>query len=223
MKIMNQKLVKIDGKPNPPKNGNKVKVLYTRISATHQNLGRQQVDASNYHIVIEDKISGSVPFFERPGGARIKNMVERGVDIELSVWQIDRLGRDVRDILNTIHYFNSKNICITFVSQGLKTIDADGKENPITKMLIGIIGTVSMIELSNIRERTQQGRELAKLQGKFLGRKKGTTESTIQFLEKHKKPIELLRKGYKGVEIARICNISLNTITKIKKLNNQNL
>jgi DNA invertase Pin-like site-specific DNA recombinase len=220
---MNQKLVKIDGKPNPPKNGNKVKVLYTRISATHQNLGRQQVDASNYHIVIEDKISGSVPFFERPGGARIKNMVERGVDIELSVWQIDRLGRDLRDILNTIHYFNSKNICITFVSQGLKTIDADGKENPITKMLIGIIGTVSMIERSNIRERTQQGRELAKLQGKFLGRKKGTTESTIQFLEKHKKPIELLRKGYKGVEIARICNISLNTITKIKKLNNQNL
>ena len=78
MKIMNQKLVKIDGKPNPPKNGNKVKVLYTRISATHQNLGRQQVDASNYQIVIEDKISGSVPFFERPGGARIKNMVERG-------------------------------------------------------------------------------------------------------------------------------------------------
>jgi DNA invertase Pin-like site-specific DNA recombinase len=220
---MNQKLVKIDGKPNPPKNGNKVKVLYTRISATHQNLGRQQVDASNYHIVIEDKISGSVPFFERPGGARIKNMVERGVDIELSVWQIDRLGRDVRDILNTIHYFNSKNICITFVSQGLKTIDADGKENPITKMLIGIIGTVSMMELSNIRERTQQGRELAKLQGKFLGRKKGTTESTIQFLEKHKKPIELLKKGYKGVEVAKICNISLNTITKIKRLNNQNL
>ena len=35
--------------------------------------------------------------------------------------------------------------------------------------------------------------------------------------------IELLRKGYTGVEIARICDISLNTITKIKKLNNINL
>jgi DNA invertase Pin-like site-specific DNA recombinase len=220
---MNQKLVKIDGKPNPPKNGNKVKILYTRVSTTDQNLGRQQVDSSNYQIVIEDKISGSVPFFERPGGARIKNMVERGVDIELSVWQIDRLGRDVRDILNTIHYFNSKNICITFVSQGLKTIDADGKENPITKMLISIIGTIGEMTRNAILEATQQGRELAKLQGKFLGRKKGTTESTIQFLEKHKKPIELLRKGYKGVEIARICDISLNTITKIKKLNNINL
>ena len=133
------------------------------------------------------------------------------------------MGRDVRDILNTIHYFNSKNICLTFVSQGLKTIDADGKENPITKMLISIIGTIGEMTRNAILEATQQGRELAKLQGKFLGRKKGTTESTIQFLEKHKKPIELLRKGYKGVEIARICNISLNTITKIKKLNNQNL
>jgi len=220
---MNQKLVKIDGKPNLPKNGNKVKVLYTRVSTIDQNLGRQQVDASNYQMVIEDRISGSVPFFERPGGARIKNMVERGVDIELSVWQIDRLGRDVRDILNTIHYFNSKNICITFVSQGLKTIDADGKENPITKMLISIIGTIGEMTRNAILEATQQGRELAKLQGKFLGRKKGTTESTIQFLEKHKKPIELLRKGYRGVEVAKICHISLNTITKIKRLNNQNV
>jgi DNA invertase Pin-like site-specific DNA recombinase len=175
-------------------------------------------------MVIEDKISGSIPFFQRPGGLQIKSLIEKkGIDIELSVWQIDRLGRDVRDILNTIHYFNSKNICITFVSQGLKTIDVDGKENPITKMLISIIGTIGEMTRNAILEATQQGRNLAKIQGKYLGRKKGSKESVIQFLEKHKKPIDLLKKGYKGVEIARICNISLNTITKIKKLNNQTL
>ena len=221
---MNQILEKIDCTPNQNKIGKKVKVLYTRVSTIDQNLGRQQVDASNYQMVIEDKISGSIPFFQRPGGLQIKSLIEKkGIDIELSVWQIDRLGRDVRDILNTIHYFNSKNICITFVSQGLKTIDVDGKENPITKMLISIIGTIGEMTRNAILEATQQGRNLAKIQGKFLGRKKGTTESTIQFLEKHKKPIDLLKKGYKGVEIARICNISLNTITKIKKLNNQTL
>ena len=221
---MNQILEKIDYPPNQNKIGKKVKVLYTRVSTIDQNLGRQQVDASNYQIVIEDKISGSVPFFERPGGAKIKSLIEKkGIDIELSVWQIDRLGRDVRDILNTIHYFNSKNICITFVSQGLKTIDVDGKENPITKMLISIIGTIGEMTRNAILEATQQGRNLAKIQGKYLGRKKGSKESVIQFLEKHKKPIDLLKKGYKGVEIARICNISLNTITKIKKLNNQTL
>jgi DNA invertase Pin-like site-specific DNA recombinase len=221
---MNQILEKIDYPPNQNKIGKKVKVLYTRVSTIDQNLGRQQVDASNYQMVIEDKISGSIPFFQRPGGLQIKSLIEKkGIDIELSVWQIDRLGRDVRDILNTIHYFNSKNICITFVSQGLKTIDVDGKENPITKMLISIIGTIGEMTRNAILEATQQGRNLAKIQGKYLGRKKGSKESVIQFLEKHKKPIDLLKKGYKGVEIARICNISLNTITKIKKLNNQTL
>ena len=220
---MNQILEKIDYTPNQNKIVKKVKVLYTRVSTIDQNLGRQQVDASNYQMVIEDKISGSVPFFDRPGGARVKSLIEKGVDIELSVRQIDRLGRSILDILNTIHYFNSKNICISFIAQNLKTLDNDGKENPITKMIISILGVVGEMERNAILERTQEGRELAKIQGKFLGRKKGTTESTIQFLEKHKKPIDLLKKGYKGVEVAKICNISLNTITKIKKLNNQTL
>ena len=219
---MNQILEKIDYTPNPPKIGKKVKVLYTRVSTIDQNLGRQQVDASNYQMVIEDKISVSVPFFDRPVGARVKSLIEKGVDIELSVWQIDRLGRSILDILNTIHYFNSKNICISFIAQNLKTLDNDGKENPITKMIISILGVVGEMERNAILERTQEGRELAKIQGKFLGRKKGTTESTIQFLEKHKKPIDLLKKGYRGVEVAKICHISLNTITKIKRLNNQN-
>jgi DNA invertase Pin-like site-specific DNA recombinase len=220
---MNQILEKIDCTPNQNKIGKKVKVLYTRVSTIDQNLGRQQVDASNYQIVIEDKISGSVPFFERPGGAKIKSLIEKGMDIELSVWQIDRLGRNILDILNTIQYFTSNNICISFEAQNLKTLNNDGKENAITKMIVSILGLVGMMELAQITERTQEGRKLAQIQGKFLGRKKGTTESTIQFLEKHKKPIDLLKKGYKGVEVAKICNISLNTITKIKKLNNQTL
>ena len=74
---MNQKLVKIDGKPNQNKIEKKVKVLYTRVSTIDQNLGRQQVDASNYQILIEDKISGATPFFERPGGLQIKSLIEK--------------------------------------------------------------------------------------------------------------------------------------------------
>ena len=220
---MNQILEKIDYNPNPPKIGKKVKVLYTRISTLQQNMGRQQVDASNYHIVIEDRISGMIPFFERPGGAKVKSLIEKGVDFELHIWQIDRLGRSIRQILDTIHYFTSKNICISFVAQNLRTLNDDGKENAITKLIINILGCVAEMDRTAILERTQEGRKLAQIQGKFLGRKKGTTESTIQFLEKHKKPIDLLKKGYKGVEVAKICNISLNTITKIKKLNNQTL
>lgn len=47
-----------------------------------------------------------LPFFEREGGKQIRKLVEKGAIRSLAVWAIDRLGRDLLDILNTIHYFN---------------------------------------------------------------------------------------------------------------------
>ena len=82
-----------------------MKILYVRISSLDQKTDRQRVNESDFNLVIEDKVSGSVPFFERQGGKRILEIIEKGEEIELSVFQIDRLGRDVRDIVNTIHYF----------------------------------------------------------------------------------------------------------------------
>jgi hypothetical protein len=42
----------------------------------------------------------------------------------------------------------------------------------------------------------------------------------LEFLskEKNKKALELLKKGYKGVEVSKIVGININTITKVKKL-----
>jgi len=93
-----------------------MKVLYCRVSTVEQNLDRQKVNEEQYNYTVEDKCSGSIPFFERQGGIEIKKLVEKGLVSSLSVWQIDRLGRDLRDIMNTIHYFNEKKIRITFVS-----------------------------------------------------------------------------------------------------------
>ena len=45
-----------------------MKVLYVRISTVEQNTDRQRVNASDYDYVVEDKISGSTEFSERPGG-----------------------------------------------------------------------------------------------------------------------------------------------------------
>jgi DNA invertase Pin-like site-specific DNA recombinase len=186
-------------------------------------MDRQRVNEKDFQEVIEDKCSGSIPFFERPGGLEIRNLVEKGVLKSLSVWQIDRLGRDLRDIMNTIHYFNQKNISINFVSQGLTTLDHEGKENPISKMIISILGIVGEMERSQIRERQSQGIKIAKLKGAYTGRKIGSKESVLDFLskEKNKKAVEYLKKGYKVVEISKLTNLHINTITKIKKLSLQ--
>ena len=111
-------------------------ILYCRVSSIDQKTDRQRVNEKDFKIVVEDKCSGSIPFFERSGGKEILNYVEKGIVTSLSVWTIDRLGRDIRDILNTIHFFNERNIPIIFVSQGLRTIDENGNVNAITKLMI---------------------------------------------------------------------------------------
>jgi DNA invertase Pin-like site-specific DNA recombinase len=197
-----------------------MKILYVRISSIDQKTDRQKVQEKDFNLVVEDKVSGSVPFFERQGGKVILDLVEKGEIEELCVWQIDRLGRDVRDIVNTIHFFTERKICISFINQGLKTLNPDKTENPISKMVINILGIVSEIERTQILERQRQGIDLAKSKGVYKGRKSGTQEDTLKFLSKpkNKKVIELMRIGYKSKDISTLVGVHINTITKIKKV-----
>jgi DNA invertase Pin-like site-specific DNA recombinase len=197
----------------------KIKVLYVRVSTLDQKTDRQRVTENDFDLVVEDKCSGSISFFEREGGKEIKKLVDEGILQTLSVWQIDRLGRDLRDIMNTIHYFNQKGVCINFVSQGLSTLDHQGKENPISKMIISILGIVGEMERNQIKERQLEGIRIAKLKGAYNGRKVGSKEDVLSFLskEKNKKAVEYLKKGFNGVEVSKLTGLHLNTITKIKK------
>jgi DNA invertase Pin-like site-specific DNA recombinase len=197
-----------------------MKVLYVRCSTADQKTDRQRVNENDFNLVIEDKCSGAVPFFEREGGKEIKKLTEQGIIKSLAIYSIDRAGRDLRDIINTIHYFTSKGICISFISQGLSTLSPDGKENSLSKLIISILGTVAEMERIQIRERQMEGIRIAKLKKVYKGRKEGSKEDTLAFLskEKNKRALELLKKGYKAVEISKITDIHINTITKIKKL-----
>lgn len=197
-----------------------MKVLYCRVSTLDQKTDRQRVTESDYKLVVEDKCSGALPLFERPGGIEIKKLIDNNILTSLSVWQIDRLGRNLRDIINTIHYFAEKKITIYFVSQGLSTLDEQGKENPISKLIISILGIVGEMERSQIKERQLEGIRIAKLKGTYTGRKTGSKESLITFLskEKNKKAYDYLRKGYKVGEVAKITDLHINTVSKIKKL-----
>jgi DNA invertase Pin-like site-specific DNA recombinase len=197
-----------------------MRILYTRTSTFGQSTDRQKVNEKNYDLVIEDKISGAIPFFERDGGKRIMDLINKGGITHLGVWQIDRLGRSLHDIINTIHYFNGLKIPIEFISQGLRTIDEEGKENPISKMVISILGVVAEMERTQIKERQKEGIHVAKLRGKYLGRKTGSTETTLDFLSKpqNKKALEYLRKGFKNTEVSKLVGLHENTITKIKRL-----
>ena len=77
-----------------------ISVLYVRISSLDGKTDRQRVNEKEFDKVIEDKCSGSIPMFERDGGRQLKKWIDEGVITSISIWQIDRGGRDLRDILN---------------------------------------------------------------------------------------------------------------------------
>lgn len=201
-----------------------MKVLYVRTSTIQQNTDRQRVNEKDYQLVIEDKCSGSIDLFERDGGKKLLKLIEKGVKIELSIWEIDRLGRNLLCILNNIKFFNDKNICIHFVSQGLSTLQPDGTEKNITKMIISILGTLAEMGKKISRERQLEGIAIAKLNNKYSGRAKGSNEDVFKFLAKPNnfKALDYMKKGYKNIEVAKIVGVHFNTITKIRKVANIN-
>jgi len=196
-------------------------ILYTRTSTIEQNSERQLINKKDYNILIQDKCSGTIPFFERNGGNRILKLSEENKALSITVHAIDRLGRNLLDILNTINYFTKKKVNIYFKQQGLHTLDEEGNENPISKMIISILGVVAEMERKQIRERQLEGIAIAKAKGIYKGRNKGTKESALKFLnkDKNKKALDLLNKDYKNVEVAKIVGIHPNTVVKIKKTN----
>ncbi len=197
-----------------------MRLLYCRVSSLDQKTDRQKVNESDYNLVVEDKCSGAIPFFERPGGQEIKKYLEKGILKELGVLQIDRMGRDLRDILNTIHFFTERRVSIYFISQGLKTLDENHKENPISQMVISILGIIGQMERNLSKERQLEGIRIAKLKGAYLGRREGSAESVLDFLskQKNKKALEYLQKGFKLKEVAKLVDLNINTVSKIKKL-----
>src|SRR5512133_2863283 len=118
MLLMTKNRTKLASNHYYPKNM-KISILYVRCSSLEQRTDRQRVNEKDFDKVIEDKCSGTIPMFQRPGGIELLSLIEKGVVALISVWQIDRCGRDLRDIINFLHFTTEKRIPVYFVSQGL--------------------------------------------------------------------------------------------------------
>lgn len=201
------------------KNMRKISILYTRVSTLDQRTDRQRVNEKEFDMVVEDKCSGAIPFFERPGGKEILSYIEKGIVESISAITIDRLGRDMLDILQTLNFLNQKLIPVFFINQGIRTIDEDGKENPISKLIISTLAIISEMTRNQIRENQLGGIKLAKARGIYTGRKVGTKEDIHKFLSKpkNKKALEYLKRGMSNTEAAKLAGVHINTVTKIKK------
>ena len=196
-----------------------MKVLYTRVSTTEQNIDRQIIDKDKYDYVLIDTCSGSIPLFERPNGGQIEKLIKRGELKELHVHSIDRLGRNTIDVLSTWKDFTEKGIRIICKNPSIQNIDEDGKVDQFSSLLTGILSILSQYEKSTIRERQMEGIRLRQEKGLYRGRRINTRDTPTQLLKKpkSKKILEYIDKGYTYENISKIIPCSRTTIVKVKK------
>ena len=190
-----------------------MKAKYIRVSTKEQNTDRQ-TDFDG--LIYPDECSGSIPFKERP---EAKKLLDNKEITEVHVHSIDRLGRNTLDIMQTIQDFTSKGINVVSTKEGLQTI-IDGKENPIAKMMIGILGTLAEFELSRIKERQAEGIAKAKAKGVYKeGRKIGSSESIEVFVNKASTQsiLKYLRNNESVRRTALLSKTSEGTVKKVKK------
>lgn len=196
-----------------------MKVKYNRVSTLQQSGNRFSIDNDRYDIILLDKISGSVPFKERPKAVELCKMIEKGLVTEIVVEEFSRLGRNTGDVINTLCWLEEKQINVLVRNISLQS-RPNGVKNPIWNLISSVMSSLYEMELENIKERTSVGRLVYVQKGGRLGRPNGSTETELNFLKKEssQKIIKGLKKGLTIREIAMTTKTSTKTVMKVKSL-----
>jgi len=198
-----------------------MKVFLLRVSTEEQSELRQIQNVEGFDKVIIDKCSGLVDLWNRPNIVKnkIKKLVDNGTIKHIEVHSIDRLGRDTLSVLSVWKELTDKGVRVVCRNPNFQNLNDSGEKDYFSELLLNILSTMSSFEKSMIKTRQMEGIRVTQMISpeKYSGRKQNTKESTLKFLQKHSKAVSYLEKGMKGVEVSKLCDISLNTITKIKR------
>ncbi len=203
---------------NPKKVIMKEKYFYIRVSTVEQNVARQtSVFEKEEGVKIIDKISGDVPFFERPSAKRILKAVEQKTISELVVYDIDRLGRDLVDFVTTVDFFSKNNICVTVRKMNLSSL-RDGKKDPSFEIIANVLAIFAQSELARIRERQAEGIAEAKKRGAYKGKPKGAKNKDFKSkVEKYPNVKACLESGMSIDKTVSATGVSRSTVKRIRK------
>ena len=194
-----------------------MRARYNRVSTPNQKIERQLAKQFSDEIIYNDVVSGAVEFGKRDGGARLITEIENGKINYVSVSSIDRAGRNLQDIINTISYFDKHNVTLKVDNLGLES-RVNGKKNQTFDLIVSVMANVAVMERETLLERQREGIAIAKAKGTYKGRVRGSVESSDEFLAKYKGVVKLLKKNISLRKIAKLEDVSLGTVQKVKKL-----
>lgn len=151
--------------------------VYCRVSSDDQkerDTIDNQVDILNTYIemdstlkkvseYLDDGISGTIPFQERPFGKKLIEDAEKGLFDTVLVWKIDRFGRDTLSGLSSIELLRNYNVEIISITEPFDLNTPTGRFQFITYL------NMAELERNNILDRMFLGATRAAKQGKWLG------------------------------------------------------
>jgi DNA invertase Pin-like site-specific DNA recombinase len=175
---------------------------YARVSTQEQtlNLQKDALEKAGCIKIFTDTASGAN--IERKGLEDAVNYVREGDT--LVVWRLDRLGRSLKHLIETISTLDSRKIGFKSLTENIDTTTSGGK------LIFHIFGALAEFERNLIRERTNAGLQAARVRGRLGGRPKAKSLDTA-------KKVALAQSLYddKNNSIEEICktlNISRSTL-----------
>ena len=110
------------------------------------------------------------------------------------LWKLDRLGRDLRHLVNTVHDLTARAV-------GLKVLTGQGAAidttTPASKLVFGIFAALSEFERELISERTVAGLAAARARGRKGGRPHMMTATKLR--------LAMAAMGQPETQVSRLC------------------
>lgn len=163
---------------------------YIRVSSKEQNEERQIRALKEYYPELQadnifiDKESGKD--FDRANYQAMKTLLRNGDTVIIK--ELDRLGRNKDMIKQELKDMKDLGVRVKVLNVPTTLMDIPkGQEwliDMVNNILIEVLGAIAEEERNKIRSRQAEGIEIAKEQGKYTGREKGTTKIDIKDFEK---------------------------------------
>jgi DNA invertase Pin-like site-specific DNA recombinase len=177
---------------------------YARVSTADQYLGMQEdaLKGAGCEDIFKDIVSGAKT--ARPGLHSAISHLRKGDT--LVVWRLDRLGRSLAHLIETVKELNDQGIGFKSLQESIDTTTSGGQ------LIFHIFGALAQFERELIRERTQAGLKAARVRGRMGGRPVQLNTQEIRKLKKH------YDKGDLSVmEICKLFNITKPTLYRYLK------
>lgn len=176
-------------------------IAYVRVSTIDQNEGRQRAALQPYSIDkwFIEKISGKNA--DRP---KLQEMLEYiREDDTVYCEEFSRLGRSTADLLSIVRQIEDVGAKFVSIKEQFDT------KTPAGKLQMTMLAAISEFERDMILERQREGIALAKLEGKYKGRKRISIPNIGEYYDRY-----MMRKANK-TQLAAELNISRNTLDRL--------